>query len=563
MKTTLKRIVNQYSIISISSILLSYLFYKIIPINNFNEMSIVSATASLQLWIWFSYLILIVLLYFGAKKMEFEQLLEYVLIYILTIIVSITVSATAMSLKGTPLASGDIRGDLLGMVDFAQYAKEHGWSGDLRASGDFYPPVWTTIVGNLARILNLDAIEIYKPAEFILLIIGPLATLYIWKKLTPSWVALLISIFFASTQVYYWKNIPLHLLIPLIIISLKRVSSLIENRKSIILDHLHGFIIGFLILTYFGNFWWGILFMMGISLVALFAKNRANFLKRQTTFYLSAGTSLIPPTVGSILEISIPLLYMIFIVMIIINLGIENYSIAKFKNLIIGTLIPITYIIAFITFRTNDDWFEGDVASANPTLKMPFSFDGVNLIFILLFLIIFVIALQIDWLKSTAIILVGFCISALLMRYFIASRMQVTNLVDLWPRSSELFNYSFNLLILLSVLAVGQVALELIYSNNLFDFVKHRTNHILYSLILVMFILFGSISNSLGGRIYGSMPINTFNGAWYAHKGCSNPHEDPMLAKVFETRPYIQDYLRKECWGKKWLLVDPLVKEVD
>jgi len=215
LKTILKRIVNQYSIISISSILLSYLFYKTILINNFNEMSIVSATASLQVWIWFSYLILIVLFYFGVRKMEFEQLLEYALIYILTIIVSITVSATAMSLKGTLLASGDIRGDLLGMVDFAQYAKEHGWSGDLRASGDFYPPVWTTIVGNLARILNLDAIEIYKPAEFILLIIGPLATLYIWKKLTPSWVALLISIFFASTQVYYWKNIPLHLLIPL------------------------------------------------------------------------------------------------------------------------------------------------------------------------------------------------------------------------------------------------------------------------------------------------------------------------------------------------------------
>ena len=549
--------------IPISSILLSYLFYKTILINNFNEMSIVSATASLQVWIWFSYLILIVLFYFGVRKMEFEQLLEYALIYILTIIVSITVSATAMSLKGTPLASGDIRGDLLGMVDFAQYAKEHGWSGDLRASGDFYPPVWTTIVGNLARILNLDAIEIYKPAEFVLLIIGPLATLYIWKKLTPSWVALLISIFFASTQVYYWKNIPLHLLIPLIIISLKRVSSLIENRKSIILDHLHGFIIGFLILTYFGNFWWGILLMMCISLVTLFAKSRANFLKRQTIFYLSAGTSLIPPTVGSILEISIPLLYMIFIVMIIVNLRIESYSIAKFKNLIIGMLIPISYLIAFITFRTNDDWFEGDVASTNPTLKMPFSFDGVNFIFILLFLIIFVIALQIDWFKSTAIILVGFCISALLMRYFIASRMQVTNLVDLWPRSSELFNYSFNLLILLSVLAVGQVALELFYSNNLFDFVKHRTNHILYTFILVMFILFGAISNSLGGRIYGSMPINTFNGAWYAHKGCSNPHEDPMLAKVFETRPYIQDYLRRECWGKKWLLVDPLVKEVD
>lgn len=563
MKTTVKKIVNQYSIISISSILLSYIFYKIIPISNFNEMSIVSATASLQVWIWISYVLLIVLIYFGVKKIKFEQLFEYALIYILAIIVSITTSATAMSLKGTPLASGDIRGDLLGMVDFAQYAKEHGWSGDLRASGDFYPPVWTTIVGNLARILNLDAIEIYKPAEFILLIIGPLATLYIWKKLTPSWVALLISIFFASTQVYYWKNIPLHLLIPLIIISVKRVSSLIENRKSLILDHLQGFVIGILILTYFGNFWWGILAMMGISLVTLFAKNRSKFLKRQTIFYLSAGTSLIPPTIGSILEISIPLLYVIFIAMIFINLRIENYSMAKYKNLIIGTLIPISYLIAFVTFRTNDDWFEGDVASANPTLKIPFSFDGVNLIFILLFLVIFVTALQIDWFKSTAIILVGFCISALLMRYFIASRMQVTNLVDLWPRSSELFNYSFYLIILLSVLAAGQLALELIVSNDLFDFTKHRMSHILYSLILVMFILFGSISNSLGDRIYGSMPINAFSGAWFAHKGCSNPHEDPMLAKVFETRPYIQDYLRKECWGKNWPLVEPLVKKVD
>ena len=78
-----------------------------------------------------------------------------------------------------------------------------------------------------------------------------------------------------------------------------------------------------------------------------------------------------------------------------------------------------------------------------------------------------------------------------------------------------------------------------------------------------MFILFGSISNSLGDRIYGSMPINAFSGAWFAHKGCSNPHEDPMLAKVFESRPYIQDYLRKECWGKNWPLVEPLVKKVD
>ena len=77
----------------------------------------------------------------------------------------------------------------------------------------------------------------------------------------------------------------------------------------------------------------------------------------------------------------------------------------------------------------------------------------------------------------------------------------------------------------------------------------------------MLFIIFGSLSNVLGDRVYGSMPINTFNAAWFAHKGCSNPHEDPMLAKVFETRPYIQDFLRENCWGKKWPLVTPIVEK--
>ena len=553
-----------YVIIPLISVVSSYFFYKIIPLNNFSEISIVSATASIQVWIWLSYVVLVGLIYLGLAKSKNISILNFTLMYILTLVISINLSATAMSLKGTPLASGDIRGDLLGMVDFAQYAKENGWTGDLRASGDFYPPVWPTIVGNIARILDVNAIQIYKPAELVLLIIGPLATFFIWKKLTPVWVALTFSINLAALQhhyFFYWKFIPLYVLIPILILLIKKASIEVADKRSELFDHIYGFVVGMLILTYFGNYWWAILFMMTLSFLTFFSKNREIVQKRQTIYYLGAGLALVPPTVGSILEISISFLYAIFIVLIVLNYIIEKKpKIAIFKNYFASAIIIVSYLLAFLFFRTNDDWFEGDVATANPTLRSPFSIGGLDLLFILSFIVLFVISLRVTWLKDISIVLIGFCISALIMRYFIASRMQVTNLVDLWPRSNDLFLYAFNLIILLTVLGAIQSIFYFASSNNVFKDIFGEKNNLFYISAIALFIIYGSLSNVLGDRVYGSMPVNSFNGAWFAHKGCSNPHEDPMLAKVFETRPYIQDFLRENCWGKKWPLVAPIVE---
>jgi hypothetical protein len=58
--------------------------------------------------------------------------------------------------------------------------------------------------------------------------------------------------------------------------------------------------------------------------------------------------------------------------------------------------------------------------------------------------------------------------------------------------------------------------------------------------------------------MHGSMPIQGFNGAWFAHQGCSNPHEDPMLSKVFENFPEIQNFLRKNCSNVNWPVIPPL-----
>jgi hypothetical protein len=245
----------------------------------------------------------------------------------------------------------------------------------------------------------------------------------------------------------------------------------------------------------------------------------------------------------------------------VLNYIIEKKpKIAIFKNYFISAIIVALYLLAFLFFRTNDDWFEGDVASANPTLRSPFSIGGLDLLFIISFIVLFVISLRVTWLKDISIVLIGFCISALIMRYFIASRMQVTNLVDLWPRSNDLFLYAFNLIILLTVLGAIQSIFYFVSSNNEFKDIFGEKNNLFFISAIALFIIYGSLSNVLGDRVYGSMPVNSFNGAWYAHKGCSNPHEDPMLAKVFETRPYIQDFLRENCWGKKWPLVAPIVE---
>jgi hypothetical protein len=48
------------------------------------------------------------------------------------------------------------------------------------------------------------------------------------------------------------------------------------------------------------------------------------------------------------------------------------------------------------------------------------------------------------------------------------------------------------------------------------------------------------------------MPYHAFTGAWFAHQGCSNPHEDPMLSKVFENNADIQEFLRQNCPNVSW-----------
>ena len=83
--------------------------------------------------------------------------------------------------------------------------------------------------------------------------------------------------------------------------------------------------------------------------------------------------------------------------------------------------------------------------------------------------------------------------------------------------------------------------------------------HVLYLLGFFLFLVGSFLVSSLGSQAYGSMPYHAFTGAWFAHQGCSNPHVDPMLSKVFEYNPDIQTFLRENCPSADW----PVIPKID
>ena len=133
--------------------------------------------------------------------------------------------------------------------------------------------------------------------------------------------------------------------------------------------------------------------------------------------------------------------------------------------------------------------------------------------------------------------------------YFIASQMQVTSRVDLWPRAMEVQKYSLSLIFLIYILYLIDSIINAKIFKKYFDLTKQN---FFYLLILILFFIGSYLVNYLGSSLYEGMPYHSFNSAWYAHQGCSNPHEDPMLSKVFESNPDIQDFLRRNCPLANW-----------
>jgi hypothetical protein len=546
----IRQITNlKFDLIQISTLIslpvaIAYFFYQVIPIQNGNPLSIVSVTATINLILWTLIILQVILNYPLIKKFSLKIIVEINLFLILIYVITFKILIKALSLKGTPLPGSDIRGDLLEIVNWAKVAERQYWSGGT------YPPLWPTLIGNIARIFEVPVLSVFKPAEFVVLIITPILVLFAWRLTLKPWMALIITINQTLLFSFDYKTLTLNLLIPVIIFIIIEVKKDVKN--SFFKFFILGFLTGIISLMYFGYLYWLIPFLMVSILIMTFSKNREKYFERNTNLYLGLGAGLGPVVYFRIVE-NIYLFYLTLFAVCLLSLLFQKYYFLKnlFHSVVtLGIFLGLT--VALLWFRAGDTWVEGGIEKNDPTVKSIINLSGVNLILFLLIIVglYFIILNKKD--LSSVFSLVGLYVSATIFMYLIASQMQVTLRVDLWPRALEVQGYSLNLVILIIFLFV----IELIVTRyNLRSYLDFNNQNIFYLISFILFLSASYLVSSLGSSAHSSMPYHSFTGAWFAHQGCTNPHEDPMLSKVFEYNPDIQTFLRENCPSADWPVI--------
>jgi hypothetical protein len=535
--------------VGISSLVLiptffAFILYRNIPIQNVNPLSIVSVTASINAILWILVILQIFLNYPLIKKYTFRTIVQFNLLLILIYISTFKILIKALSLKGTPLPGSDIRGDLLNIFGLAKVAENNFWPGGS------YPPLWPSLIGNFARILNVDVLYLFKPAEFIVLIISPGLVLYVWRLILDDWMALVVTINQTLAFNFDYKTLTLNLILPLLIYIIVKARDVSIKNSNVSI--YYGLVLGLISLTYYGYLYWLIPLLAVISSLLLISKDRDKYLDQSTFFYLGLGLGLGPVIYRQTIE-NVYLYYSIVFGVFLISLLLrKSKKLKTIINYFINVVILIGLTGAFFKFRADDTWVEGGVEKNDPTVSSIVNLRGVDLI--LFFVLILGIYLIAQYKKdfTVIVILTGVYLSSAVFMYFIASQMQVTSKVDLWPRAQEMQGYALNLIFLIITLYICEIVLTEL---NIKKYLEFSNKSLYYLVSFVLFILGSYLVGSLGASAHRSMPYHAFNSAWYAHQGCSNPHEDPMLSKVFETYPDIQAFLRENCSSVDWPVI--------
>jgi hypothetical protein len=302
-------------------------------------------------------------------------------------------------------------------------------------------------------------------------------------------------------------------------------------------------------MLYFGYIYWLTPFLIIVIIASLFSTKRFKLLELISYFYLGLGFVL-GPIIHNIAELDIAQFYVLILASILF-LEISRKYFKSFKYIHIFTSMLITFILfmVFFQYRASDTWFEGGIAENNPTTNPILALEKFNLLLLGLFLfLIFKFLVDIE-LSIIISIVLGVYLSSTIFMYLIASQMQVSRRIDLWPRAQEVQSYSINLIFLLILLFIVDIFAK---KYNFEKFISTASGTVLLPAIFGLVLVGSYFVSTLGGQAFYSMPYHALNGAWYAHQGCSNPQKDPMLAKVFENYPDIQDFLRAKCSAVTW-----------
>jgi hypothetical protein len=527
-------------------VFISLIAYRIIPIQNVEPTSIVSATSAINAILWTLIVTQVIINYPLIRNYSLNLVLQINLLFILIYVSAIKILIKALSLKGTPLPGSDIRGDLLNIVNLAKIAQSQYWSGGpnpIFPDGG-YPPVWPSLIGNIAGLLDRHVLSIFKPAEFLLLLISPVIVLYIWRLILENWMALVVATSQTLIYDFSYKTITLNVLIPALIFIVLKIKDSSPNKVLI-----YGIFLGVVSMTYFGYIYWLIPLMLTIIPLILFSKDREKYINLHTHLYLGLGIGL-GPVIYFRVTSEIAFYYSIlFVGYLLLFLFKNNKSILRIilSFTTLGMFIGLLWALFY--FRTLDSWIYDDIDKKDPTVDSIISLNGMGIFIFLAIIIGLYFIIEQKNQISTLFMLVGIYISSSIFMYFIASQMQITGRVDLWPRALEVQYISLTLIYLLFFLFI----LDKFHKEKLINkFFEPNSRNYFYLTSFGLFILGSFLVSSLGSHAHASMPYHAFNAAWFAHQGCSNPHEDPMLAKVFESNPDIQEFLRENCSSVVW-----------
>jgi hypothetical protein len=125
----IRNVAIDFSRLTLLPLIVTLILYYIIPISNFEPISIVSATASINLTIWMFVIFQIIFILGCFYLRKFKFILNFNLYLTFAYVLAIKLLINGLSLKGTPLPKSDIRGDLLVIVQLAQRAETNYWSG--------------------------------------------------------------------------------------------------------------------------------------------------------------------------------------------------------------------------------------------------------------------------------------------------------------------------------------------------------------------------------------------------------------------------------------------------
>lgn len=541
-----------YLSVTLPAYFLSEIMARVIVVRPRLQLSQVSAISAMQIWYWS--IIFFLIPFFLIIKFRFNFSKEKIVTLILYVGISLNIAfvaaANKLALSKVPLPPGDIRGDNGALLFGAIQAQETGWSGNS------YPPVWLSLIGNIARFSGNSVLEIWKPVFLLSVVLLPGLILIAWRQaFTPlAAAAFTFSFTFGTIE---WKGIANLIMTAMFIAIAYRIVFAEKNDSRFDIQiFFYGVFFGLASLTYYGYLWWSLISIALLVVSLAFYSKREIMLLR--VFDAGLGFLLIfaPSQVGSRFGLSGLVTILLVLSLIFLRILLQKQIfISNIIAYLTFLFVPSSVFFAIVTSTIDDEWFYAEMEQ-NPVPNLGLGFNTQGLLFLLITLVGITIAFKIKEFRATIVVAVTTFISSALMMFWFATQMEVTGKVELWPRAEGTFRFAWYLLTLVAILAIltsdyFEKFIKNIWPKNLANF-----QNIFLTLVLIFPIL-AIHARTISEVQDGIFPIGE-NEIWLAYRACDNPNEDPMLAKVFEEQPFIQDFLRENCTKVDWPAIPPI-----